>query len=62
VDVSSIDDLGKLAERFNTMILHAQTDNVHVYFVQGDGTLYRFVINPQETGSAVPMEEAESRS
>jgi len=60
VDVSTIDDLGKLAERFSTMILHAESSQSHAYYVQGEGTTYRFVMKRQETESAVPVAEAKS--
>ncbi|HKI53750.1 MAG TPA: signal peptidase I [Anaerolineales bacterium] len=59
IDVSSIDDLGKLAERFNAMILHAEFGHSHAYYVQGEGTTYRFVMSSKETVSAVPENEAE---
>jgi len=61
VDVSSIEDLGKLAERFNAVIFHVESENSHVYYVQGEGTTYRFVINSEKTGSAVPEDEAKSQ-
>ena len=60
VDVSSIDDLGKLAERFNAMILHAEFSKSHAYYVQDEGTTYRFVMSI-ETESAVPADEAKSQ-
>lgn len=40
-DVNSIDDLAKLAERHNAMILHEARDQMHSYYVQGDGVIYR---------------------
>ncbi len=58
IDVSSIDDLGKLAERFNAMILHAESSRSNAYYVQGEGTTYRFVMNFQETESDIPADEA----
>ena len=58
VEVSSIEDLAKLAERFNAMILHAEFSQAHAYYVQTEGTMYRFVLNSQKTGSAVPKNEA----
>lgn len=61
VDVSSIDDLGKLAERFNAMILHAEFSKSHAYYVQDEGTTYRFVMNRQETETAVPANDAGSQ-
>lgn len=60
IDVSSIDDLGKLAERFNTMILHAKFDQSHAYYVQDEGTTYRFVMNSQETETNVLERETGS--
>jgi signal peptidase I len=42
VNVNSMDDLAKLAERYNAMILHETRTNEHVYFVRADGTTYRF--------------------
>jgi hypothetical protein len=61
VDVSSIDDLAKLAERFNAMILHATFSQSHAYYVQDEGTTYRFVMNSQETESDVPADDAGSQ-
>lgn len=55
VDVASIEDLAKLAEKFNSMILHAESGNLHAYYVREAGATYRFII-PAETGSNVPDE------
>jgi hypothetical protein len=60
VDVSSIDDLAKLAERFNAMVLHAEFNQSHAYYVQDEGTTYRFVMSV-ETESVVPADEAKNR-
>ncbi|NWG07606.1 MAG: signal peptidase I [Chloroflexi bacterium] len=57
VDVTTVDDLAKLAEKFNTMILHTENSDSHTYYVRGDGIVYRFVI-PAETGSTIPAKEA----
>ena len=43
IDVTSIDDLAKLAERYNVMILHDTDGNMHSYYVQGDGITYRYM-------------------
>jgi signal peptidase I len=43
IEVTSIDDLAKLAERQNAMILHMTRDFLHYYFVQSDGATYRYV-------------------
>ncbi len=45
VDVTTIDDLAKLAERQNAMILHMMRDYLHYYHVQCNGTTYRYVIS-----------------
>ena len=61
VDVSSMDDLAKLAERFDTMILHAELEQAHAYYVQEEGTTYRFVMMHQKTEAGVPEEETYSQ-
>ena len=43
IDVTSIDDLAKLAERYNVMILHDAQDDTHAYYVQGDEITYRYL-------------------
>lgn len=43
VDVASVDDLARLAERQNAMIAHLAINSSHQYFVQSNGTLYRHV-------------------
>jgi hypothetical protein len=43
IEVTTIDDLAKLAERQNAMILHMTRDYLHYYFLQSDGVTYRFV-------------------
>jgi hypothetical protein len=40
--VNSMDDLAKIAERYNAMILHKMGQAEHVYFVRADGATYRF--------------------
>jgi hypothetical protein len=42
IDVTSIDNLAKLAERHNTMILHITRDFLHDYLVQGNRATYRY--------------------
>lgn len=63
IDVSTMDDLARLADRHGTMILHMTRNFLHYYFVQNGGITYRFVIasgvkGVQETESAVPRNEA----
>lgn len=50
VEVNSIDDLAKLAERYNAMILHETRINRHVYFVRADGATYRFSAGKDSEG------------
>lgn len=51
VEVTSMDDLSKLAEKFNTLILHVAHDRSHTYYVQGEGTTYCFIINTEKTAN-----------
>lgn len=57
VEVTAIEDLAKLAERFNTVILHERHGASHAYYVRGEGTAYRFVMT-DGTRSAVPEGDA----
>jgi hypothetical protein len=61
VDVASIDDLAKLAEKFSTMILHTEGSALHSYYVRDNGATYRFML-PVETGAAVPDATREAQS
>ncbi|MGA2490367.1 MAG: signal peptidase I [Anaerolineales bacterium] len=46
IDVQTIDDLAKVAESQNKSMLHTITeDQAHVYFIQDDDTLYRYMVN-----------------
>jgi signal peptidase I len=49
MDVNSIDDLAKLAERYNVMILHDKSGPTHSYYVQGDGIIYRYQIEEPDS-------------
>ena len=51
IDVSSMDDLAKLAERQNTMILHMIVNFLHYYLVQSNGTVYRYVFSSGKRGA-----------
>lgn len=42
LDVSSVDDLARLAEKYDSMILHASDGQFKGYLVQGNGLTYRF--------------------
>jgi signal peptidase I len=51
IDVASMDDLAKLAERQGTMILHMVINFLHYYLVQNNGTTYRYVVSTGKTGN-----------
>ena len=50
IDVGTIDDLARMAERQNTMILHMTINFLNYYLVQSSGTTYRYVTNPSKQG------------
>lgn len=56
VDVASIDDLARLAERQNVLIAHAVFNFLHCYSVQSNGMMYRYVIRDTE-GRALELEQ-----
>lgn len=55
IDVATIDDLARLAERQGTMILHMTQNFLHYYLVQESGTTYRYVISTGRKGIADNM-------
>jgi signal peptidase I len=48
IDVASMDDLAKLAERQSTMITHLVLNYLHYYMVQSNGVMYRYVISARQ--------------
>jgi signal peptidase I len=52
IDVTSIDDLAKMAEHQNTMILHMMLNFLHYYLVQANGTMYRYVFSARKRRSS----------
>ncbi len=52
IDVTTIDELAKLAERHNTVILHMTLNFLHYYLVQCNGLTYRYVFSAGKTGVA----------
>jgi signal peptidase I len=52
VDVTNIDELAKLAERHNTVILHMALNFIHYYMVQCNGLTYRYVFSSGRRGVA----------
>lgn len=51
IEITTIDSLAKLAERFNSMILHSVNGNIHAYFLQKDGMIYQFILNDKSLNS-----------
>jgi hypothetical protein len=52
IDVSTIDDLAKLAEQHGLMIMHAQNGAEHNYFVYDGKLSYRYQLTATENGAA----------
>jgi signal peptidase I len=52
IDVIGIDELAKLAERHNTVILHMALNFLHYYLVQCNGITYRHVFSAGRRGVA----------
>ena len=52
IDVTTIDELAKLAERHNTVILHMTLNFLHCYMVQCNGITYRYVFSTGKRGVA----------
>lgn len=52
VDVTTVDELAKLAERHNTVILHMTLNFIHYYMVQCNGLTYRYVFSAGRRGVA----------
>jgi N-acetyl-anhydromuramyl-L-alanine amidase AmpD len=51
IDVATMDELAKLAERHNSMILHEVRGLSHHYFVQSDGNTYRFISEEEKSAN-----------
>jgi hypothetical protein len=48
IDVHRIEDLARIAERQNTMILHMAFNYMDYYLVQGNGLTYRYVVGSEK--------------
>jgi signal peptidase I len=48
IDVTSMDDLARLAERHGTMILHMTRDLADHYLIQNNGTTYRYILGAEK--------------
>jgi signal peptidase I len=51
IDVISMDDLARIAERDNTLILHTTSGHLHSYYLQVGWTTYRYTVDEAGTGS-----------
>jgi len=47
-DVTTMEGLARLAERYDRMILHEQRDGLHYYVVEEDGVAYRYQMGEME--------------
>lgn len=59
IDVTTIDELAKLAERHNTVILHMRLNFLHCYLVQANGITYRYLFSAGQRKS--PLIEPQRR-
>ena len=50
IDVTTIEELAKLAERHGTVILHMTVNFLHCYLVQCNGITYRYVFSTSKRG------------
>ncbi|KAF0111104.1 MAG: hypothetical protein FD147_1205 [Chloroflexi bacterium] len=60
VDVLDIDDLARLAEQNNTVILHEARGWLHTYLVEADQITYRYTLNDAQETSKIEQHQ-ESR-
>jgi len=51
VNVTSVDELAKIAERHNTVILHMRSNFLDSYIVQSNGVAYRYASRSNKPGS-----------
>jgi hypothetical protein len=52
IDVTSMSDLVRLAERYDRLILHHARDGAHVYLFEAEGIAYRYSIRDVEANAA----------
>ncbi|HAV76588.1 MAG TPA: signal peptidase I [Anaerolineae bacterium] len=50
IDVTTMDDLARLADRHGAMILHMTQNLLHHYLVQSNGITYRYVVSSGKNG------------
>jgi signal peptidase I len=61
IDVNNIDDLARMAERQNTMILHMNFNFTNYYLVQTQGMTYRYTVSNDKRGT-IELETARSKT
>ena len=59
IEVTTIDDLAKLAERNNAMILHEVRGQVHYYSVDGNSVSYQYIY--QKLSNPLDLDEEEQK-
>jgi signal peptidase I len=60
VEVQTMEALGKLAERYDSLIIHEQVDSHHAYLVTDAGTVYAYFV-PVADAPAAPAADARER-
>ena len=53
VEVESIEALARLAERYQSIMIHEQTDTGHAYLVADNGTVYAYFVHTSDPEPAV---------
>jgi signal peptidase I len=53
VEVESIDALARLAERYQSLMIHERTDSGHAYLVADNGTVYAYFVHTDEPEPAL---------
>lgn len=53
VEVESIEALARLAERYQSIMIHEQTDSGHAYLVADNGTVYAYFVHTSDPEPAV---------
>jgi hypothetical protein len=62
LDVTSMEGLVRLAERYERMILHEFFEGAHSYLVEEDGVVYRYRTVTPEAAIASPLRSVEAAS
>jgi hypothetical protein len=53
VEVESIEALARLAERYQSLMIHERTESGHAYLVADNGTVYAYFVHTDEPEPAV---------